>query len=152
MTFIVRAMAPDDASGIARMAAALSAHEGADAPPFDAAAVLRWGFGAGRRFDGVVAEAAGRLVGYALFHDGFHVGEGAPGIMVMDLYADPDMRRRGVGRALMDAVVEAARNRGCTWVTWQVHPDNTDALAFYRAIGGRRYRAADFELHVTSCA
>jgi len=148
MTVLVRAMTPDDAPTIARMARALSAHEGAAPPPFDAETVRRWGFGPDRRFAGVVADLDGQPAGYALFHDGFHVGQGKPGVMLMDLYTEPAMRRNGVGRALMAAVAEAARRRGGTWVVWQAHPDNVEGLAFYRAIGARRYRAADFELAV----
>ena len=60
----------------------------------------------------------------------------------------PFARRRGIGRALLQAVVEAARRRGGTWVVWQAHPANADALAFYRAVGAHRFRAADFELTV----
>ncbi len=148
MTLSVRPMTPDDAAEVARMAGELSAHEGVAAPPFDADSVHRWGFGPDRRFDGVVAELGGHVVGYALYHDGFHVGRGTPGLVLMDLYAEPSARRRGVGRALMAAVGAAARRRGGTWVVWQVHPDNVEGLAFYRAIGGRRYRAADFELEI----
>ena len=148
MTVIVRPIVADDAPALERMAAALSAHEGVEAPPFDAAAVRRWGFGPDRRFDGMVAIDGTRTVGYALFHDGFHVGRGTPGVVLMDLYADPAVRRRGIGRALLQAVVEAARRRGGTWVVWQAHPDNAEALAFYRATGARRFRAADFELAV----
>lgn len=148
MTVNIRAMTRGDAPAVARMAHALSAHEGAEAPPFDAEAVLRWGFGPVRRFDGVVAELDGAVVGYALFHDGFHVGRGTPGLVLMDLYTEPTARRRGIGSGLMAAVAAAARGRGGNWVVWQVHPDNADGLAFYRAIGGRRYRAADFELEL----
>lgn len=146
MTVIVRPIVPEDAPEVARMAAALSAHEGQPPPPFDADTVGRWGFGGDRRFDGVVAIEGGRPVGYALFHDGFHVGRGSPGLVLMDLYTEPAMRRRGIGQALMAAVADAARRRAGTWVVWQVHPDNPEGLAFYRSIGARRYRAADFEL------
>ena len=146
MTVIVRPMIHADGPDVARMAAALSAHEGAAPPPFDAETVRRWGFGPDRRFDGLVAAASGVTVGYALFHDGFHVGQGAPGLFLMDLYTDPAVRRQGVGRALMTALIEVARRRRGTWIVWQAHPDNREALDFYRAIGGRRYRAMDFEL------
>ncbi len=150
MTLTVRSIRPEDASDLARMAAALSAHEGAEAPPFNADTVLRWGFGPNRRFGGVVAVAASRTVGYALFHDGFHVGRGSPGLVLMDIYTESSERLRGIGRALMQAVLATARQRGGNWVVWQAHPDNVDALAFYRAIGGHRYRAADFELLVNT--
>ncbi|NQW10677.1 MAG: GNAT family N-acetyltransferase [Alphaproteobacteria bacterium] len=146
MGVITRPIRPNDADTVAALAAALSAHEGEPPPPFDAEIVRRWAFGADPRFSGVIAERNGVAVGYALWHDGFHVGRGTPGLFLMDLFVVPSARRRGVGGTLMEAVTEAAREREGTWVVWQVHPDNREAMAFYRRVGGRRYGAADFEM------
>jgi ribosomal protein S18 acetylase RimI-like enzyme len=66
----------------------------------------------------------------------------------MDLFVESRCRGRGVGRALMTALAKEALARSCRWVSWQVHPDNGDAMDFYRAVGGRRYRAADFEFGI----
>src|SRR3546814_17564490 len=74
MTVSVRPMVPEDASEVARMAAALSAHEGQPPPPFDAGTIMRWGFGPGRRFERLVAVADGRTAGYQLVPDGFPGG------------------------------------------------------------------------------
>lgn len=142
----VRAMQPADAERVAEMAAALSAHEGQPPPPFGAAEVLRYGFGAEKRFDGLVARLAGETVGYALYFDSFNVGLGTPGLHMIDLYVEPRARARGVGRALVAAVAAEALRRGGAWVVWQSLPSNALALAFYRRIGGRQYQAADFEL------
>lgn len=148
MKTTVRPITPDDADRVIRMANALSAHEGAPPPALDADGLRRWGFGPRRRFDGVLAERGGRAVGYALFHPSFHVGQGSPGVFLMDLFVEPGARLHGVGRALMEGVRDAARGQQAAWIVWQVHPENVEALAFYRALGARRYRAADYELLV----
>lgn len=148
MAVITRPIRPSDAETIAELAAELSAHEGAPPPPFDAETVRRWAFGADPRFAGTIAERNGIAVGYALWHDGFHVGRGAPGLFLMDLFVVPSARRRGVGSTLMDAVADVVREREGGWLVWQVHPENKEAMAFYRRIGGRRYSAADFEMMI----
>lgn len=142
----VRAMTESDAGGVLDMIAALSAHEGAPPPPIDRAALIKWSLGSDARFSAIVAEIAGELVGYALFHDGFHIGRGRPGTMLMDLFVDPAHRRRRIARALLAEVARATASRGGDWITWQAHPRNAEALAFYRSIGARRYSAADYEL------
>ncbi len=51
------------------------------------------------------------------------------------LAVDPDLRRRGHGRALMRRIEELLRERGCPKVNLQVRAENTDAVEFYRHIG-----------------
>jgi GNAT superfamily N-acetyltransferase len=148
----IRALEPGDAGRVAELAASLSAFEGAPPPPFHAEDVVRWGTGPDRRFDGMVAERDGRVVGYLLHHSGFHVGHGGPGLVLMDLFVESRARGYGVGRALMAALAQEAQARSCRWITWQVHPENASAMDFYRAVGGRRYRAADFELGLAAIA
>lgn len=144
--FSIRAMDAADAERVIAMIAALSAHEGAPPPPMDAAALIRWGLGEDARFSALVAERRGKAVGYALFHESFHIGRARPGSVLMDLYVDRGHRRRGIARALLAAVARATQARDGDWVTWQAHPRNIEALAFYEAIGARRFAAADFEL------
>lgn len=142
----IRAMQADDAARVMEMIAALSAHEGAPPPPMDAAALVRWSLGDDARFAAIVAETGGSIAGYALFHEGFHIGRGRPGSLLMDLYVDPPWRRRGIARSLLAAVARATVDRDGDWVTWQAHPQNVEALRFYQAVGARRYAAADYEL------
>lgn len=144
--FSIRAMDAADADRVIAMIAALSAHEGAPPPSFDADALIRWGLGEHARFSALVAERRAKIVGYALFHDSFHIGRARPGSVLMDLFVDRGHRRRGIARALLAAVARATRARDGDWVTWQAHPRNVEALAFYEMIGARRYAAADFEL------
>jgi len=46
---------------------------------------------------------------------------------------DPNRRRRGVGRALIDAFVEDVRRRGATTVTAVAWPDDPVAMAFFQS-------------------
>jgi len=50
---------------------------------------------------------------------------------------DPDWRRRGLGRALLQALATAAVQRGCTRATLEVASGNRAAQALYAAAGFR---------------
>jgi GNAT superfamily N-acetyltransferase len=52
-----------------------------------------------------------------------------------DLYVVPGARRRGAGRALLNAVRKAAAAAGATRVSVQTEPGNTAALQLYRTSG-----------------
>ena len=52
-----------------------------------------------------------------------------------DLFVREEARRFGLGRALVDAAVERARERGCKRIELDVNEDNTAARALYEACG-----------------
>jgi len=52
-----------------------------------------------------------------------------------DLYVSDDARGAGLGRALVDAVADRARTRGCARVELDVSDANPPALALYEAAG-----------------
>ena len=51
---------------------------------------------------------------------------------------DPEARRGGLGRDLLVAVMEHARERGCTVVELEVAAQNSAARALYEALGFRQ--------------
>ena len=55
--------------------------------------------------------------------------------MVRDIYVDPQWRRTGVARALLDAVRAAAEQRGALRLTLQTEDDNLAALGLYERYG-----------------
>jgi ribosomal protein S18 acetylase RimI-like enzyme len=65
-------------------------------------------------------------------------------MFLYELSVDPDHRNRGVGRALVGALADLARGRGCYGMWVATDSDNAAALATYRAAG-----AADPEPSVT---
>nr|WP_242395323.1 ribosomal protein S18-alanine N-acetyltransferase [Anaeromyxobacter sp. SG63] len=73
----------------------------------------------------------GGIVGFIVFwlvHDEVHV---------LNVATATEARRRGIGRALMDAAVEAGRKRGARLATLEVRRTNVPAIALYRALGYR---------------
>lgn len=79
----------------------------------------------------LVAEEEGRLVG--LVHYLYHRSTSAiePSCYLQDLFTTPEMRGRGVGRALIEAVYEKARQAGAGRVYWLTHENNTEARQLY---------------------
>jgi len=75
----------------------------------------------------LVAEVTARLVGFATAR-----ALGDDTFTVTDLFVDPDHMRSGFGRALMDAVVAAARRSGRTRI---VVDANRHAVPFYGHLG-----------------
>lgn len=80
---------------------------------------------------GLVAEVDGRVIGLAhyLFHRTTTML--AYTCLLHDLFTSPEARGHGVGRALIEAVDEAARQAGSTRVYWQTHHTNSTARALY---------------------
>ncbi|MBI3782591.1 MAG: GNAT family N-acetyltransferase [Deltaproteobacteria bacterium] len=74
-------------------------------------------------------------IGVAVCFLGFSTFAARPLLNVHDLAVLPEHRRRGVGRALLEHVAEAARGLGCCKITLEVRADNGPAQALYRAAG-----------------
>jgi ribosomal protein S18 acetylase RimI-like enzyme len=63
------------------------------------------------------------------------VWTGAPDCWLEDLFVRADARGRGLGRSLLEAAVERARERGCLRIELDVNEENREALALYRSAG-----------------
>jgi GNAT superfamily N-acetyltransferase len=63
------------------------------------------------------------------------VWKGAEDCWLEDLYVRERARRGGLGRALVEAAVTRARERGCRRIELDVNEDNEAALALYAACG-----------------
>ena len=89
----------------------------------------------------LVGEEAGEVLGYA----GMHCAAGE--CYVDNVAVFPEARRQGVGRRLMEALLQAAAARGGEFLSLEVRPSNLEALALYRGLGfrevGRRRRFYD---------
>jgi ribosomal-protein-alanine N-acetyltransferase len=83
-----------------------------------------------------VAEAEGLLLGFAV---GAVMGDSAE---LESVAVREDARRRGVGRALCDAVAEWCRSKGATALELEVRAASAGAMALYEGMGfvsvGRR--------------
>jgi len=52
-----------------------------------------------------------------------------------ELYVVPDLRGRGIGRALLEAAIAAARERGATHIDLTTSDDDTAARGLYESAG-----------------
>ncbi|MCR9121516.1 MAG: GNAT family N-acetyltransferase [Phyllobacteriaceae bacterium] len=83
---------------------------------------------------GLVALVDGKPVGlvHYIFHR--HCWRTDNVCYLQDLYADPDVRGTGVGRALIEAVYEKADKAGCPSVYWTTQDFNATARQLYDRI------------------
>ena len=135
----VRPALQSDADAVERLAADFVAYltELGDAAPrgLTAEEYVRDGFGARPAFCGLVAEDVTGVVGYLLYHEGYDIDRGGRVLHVVDLFVSTRARRRGFGRALMEAAREAGRCSNANALLWTVYPPNVAAVAFYERLG-----------------
>lgn len=83
------------------------------------------------------ARIDGELVGFTHFFA--HPNTSGPDVCYLqDLFTDARARRKGVGEALIAAVVEWAEKRGCSRVYWSTHETNATARSLYDRVADYR--------------
>lgn len=137
MAVTIRDAVADDAAILVRLVHQFEREEGKSAAKLTVEDVLAHGFGERARFRVLLAEDAGRALGYALFYPSYDSEHAAKGLYLQDLFVVPGARRRGVGRALMVAVARACQADGGCYLFWNALEANHAARAFYHRIGGR---------------
>jgi GNAT superfamily N-acetyltransferase len=85
----------------------------------------------------LVAEKEGKLAG--LVHYLFHRSTTLLNDIcyLQDLFTDENCRGEGVGRMLIEAVYEQARQAGSQRVYWQTHETNAQAMVLYNRVADR---------------
>jgi phosphinothricin acetyltransferase len=87
-----------------------------------------------RDFPVLVAEENGRVVGYASFGD-FRPFEGYRITCEHSVYVAEDARRRGVGTALVAALIEEARRQGKETMVGAIDAANADSIGLHEKLG-----------------
>jgi ribosomal protein S18 acetylase RimI-like enzyme len=83
----------------------------------------------------IVAEADGKLAGYALVL--FRKGTGIA--RLYSIAVDPHVARRRIGARLLEAAEQAAAERGAARLQLEVHASNHAAIALYHKSGYRQF-------------
>jgi len=94
-------------------------------------------FGENNFVEILIAECEGQIAGQALFFKNFSTFLGKPGIYLEDLYVRPEMRSKGISKALLDKLISLAKERNYGRVEWSVLDWNESAIDFYKKIGAK---------------
>jgi ribosomal protein S18 acetylase RimI-like enzyme len=89
-----------------------------------------------------VAELDGEVAGAVSLWIQPRLNWTTPQAWIPDLYVGPGFRRRGAGRALLDACVEEARRRGCHRLVLESGHHRAEAHQLYESYGFEHYARA----------
>lgn len=134
----IRDFAPADAAACAAIYAPFVARTTVSfefEPPDAAEIARRFGALVEAGFPVLVAEHAGRVVGYA-YAGTFRARPAYRHTVEHSVYVDPAVQRGGIGRLLLDALVDACRARGFRRMVGVISdPANSHSLDFHRRHG-----------------
>lgn len=132
----IRAAEREDMATIAAFIRALARYERAEAQveatPETLAETLT---GPHRAAAALIAEEAGRPVGFAVYFFTYSTWQARRGLYLEDLYVVPQARGTGVGKALMRRLAAIALDNECGRFEWSVLDWNQPAIDVYEALG-----------------
>jgi GNAT superfamily N-acetyltransferase len=82
-----------------------------------------------------MADYDGVPAGFALYFYNYSTWAGHAGIYLEDLYVDPALRGKGIGKALLTRVAAIAVAEGCPRYEWSVLDWNQPSIDFYQSLG-----------------
>jgi acyl-CoA synthetase (AMP-forming)/AMP-acid ligase II/GNAT superfamily N-acetyltransferase len=127
---VVRPARAEDLSEILEMVRQLSAfHDDTATLTIDKLRTIL--FGSPPWMFGIVAQANGGLLGYAALAPRVKLETGERGFHLNHLFVKQDFRRKGVGRALLNAIDQAAKMNSCSFITVGINERNETARKVY---------------------
>ncbi len=92
-------------------------------------------FGQNPAAEALVAFYDGQPAAYAIFFHSMSTFLGRAGLYLEDIYVRPQLRGKGIGKAMFKMVASIAEKRNCGRMEWQVLRWNQPAIDFYEAHG-----------------
>jgi GNAT superfamily N-acetyltransferase len=99
--------------------------------------VWTWTMDPAHETNALVAEIDDAVVGIANYRRFARPSTGTVGLWLDDLFTDPTLRGRGIGRALIEELQGMADRSGYSVVRWITASDNTPAQRLYDDIATR---------------
>jgi GNAT superfamily N-acetyltransferase len=137
VSFIIRKGNKEDVSQMFRLVKELAEFERApEAVVNTETQMLEDGFGKEAIYRVFVAEdtVTNEVVGMALYYTAYSTWKGKM-LFLDDLVVTEKYRRYGIGRKLINAFLNEARELGVNQVRWQVLNWNAPAIEFYKSLG-----------------
>ena len=79
----------------------------------------------------------GEPAGFALWFYNFSTFAGKAGIYLEDLFVEPQLRGKGIGKALLKTLARRCVEEGLPRLQWWVLDWNEPSIAVYRSLGAR---------------
>nr|AIA15104.1 Acetyltransferase (GNAT) family [uncultured bacterium] len=98
--------------------------------------ILRDLFGSAPKVFCEIAEWGGKPVGFALWFYTYSTFQGRHGIWLEDLFVDPSMRGRGIGKSLLVQLAQRCVAEALGRLEWWVLDWNAPSIEFYISQGG----------------
>ena len=84
-----------------------------------------------------IAEWDDEPAGFALWFYSFSTFHGRHGIYIEDLYVEPTLRGKGIGKALLRNLAQRCMALGLPRLQWWVLNWNAPSIAFYQSLGAK---------------
>ncbi len=133
MSFFIRDARTEDMSQILNLIKELAIYENEPEAVSISLNELKSDFINGN-FQCFVAVEENYVVGMALFYNRYSTWKGKT-IHLEDLIVTETHRQKGIGKALLDKLVELAKRENLRRVEWNVLDWNTPAIEFYKSVG-----------------
>ncbi len=99
--------------------------------------ILRDGFRGNPKFRVLIAEWGGVPAGFAFYFFNYSTWLGKPGLFLEDLFVKPELRGKGVGKALLSELAKVAIAENCYGMKWEVLDWNQPAIDFYESLDAK---------------
>ena len=77
-----------------------------------------------------------QIVGYSTYFFSYHTWIGKS-LYMDDLYVQPEYRKKGIGKRLLESIIKFAQKEECNKVRWQVSNWNKNGQEFYKRMGAK---------------
>ncbi|MGG5818674.1 N-acetyltransferase family protein [Falsiroseomonas sp. HW251] len=138
MTLAIRDATPADLPLVLRFIRALADYERlSHEVRADEDTLAKFLFSEPRRAEALIARWDGTPVGFAVWYYSFSTFLGRPSLYIEDVFVNPDIRGRGIGKAIFAHLAARAIAQGCGRMEWSVLDWNAPSIAFYRSLGAK---------------
>ncbi|HEX2869557.1 MAG TPA: GNAT family N-acetyltransferase [Ignavibacteriales bacterium] len=94
-------------------------------------------FGSDPAAEVILAYYGSEPAGFAIYFFNFSTFVGRPGLYLEDLFVKPELRGKGIGKALLIHLAKIAVEKKCGRFEWSVLDWNEPAIKFYKSLGAR---------------